>query len=122
MSDKSYVTLENKICQVCGKQHDHDCGVLLDRHMCERFERVTISGYGLCAECEANAKSGLTALIEADNSSAGSTLKPEEANRTGRIFWISPQLFKKVFRGDSVPPIAFIEPAVGDMLERITNE
>ena len=121
MSDKSYVTLENNICQVCGKQHDHNCGILLDLHMRDQFERVTVSGYGLCEECDAHSQSGLIPLIEADNPPIGSTLKPEEANRTGRIFWISAQLFAKIFNFDSIPPIAFIDQAVGDMLNTITN-
>lgn len=40
---KSYVTLEQKICVVCGRSYDTG-SLLLDKRLRERFEHHTITG------------------------------------------------------------------------------
>ena len=49
---KSYVTIEQHVCPVCGKAHDTGT-ILLDRRLRERFDMYTPTGYGLCPEHKA---------------------------------------------------------------------
>ena len=46
MQDKSYVSMEEKVCPVCGIKHNHDCGILLDRRLIESMDKTTVTGYG----------------------------------------------------------------------------
>ena len=47
---KSYVSIENFICPVCGKQHDDGAGILMDMRLKDSFETTTIVGYKFCEE------------------------------------------------------------------------
>ena len=48
--NKSYVSIENFICPVCGKQHDDGAGIMMDMHLRDSFETTTIVGYKFCEE------------------------------------------------------------------------
>ena len=92
--DKSYVTIENKICPVCGKQHNYDCGILLDKKVRDIFEKETITGYALCEEHQKMYDDGFIALIAIDENKSGIENKDinrvtiENAYRTGDVFHI----------------------------------
>ena len=47
---KSFVSIENFICPVCGKQHDDGAGIMMDMRLRDSFERVTVVGYKFCEE------------------------------------------------------------------------
>ena len=47
---KSYVSIENFICPVCGKQHDDGAGILMDMRLKDSFETTTVVGYKFCEE------------------------------------------------------------------------
>ena len=48
--NKSYVSMENFICPICGKQHDDGAGILMDMRLKDSFEATTIVGYKFCEE------------------------------------------------------------------------
>ena len=48
MSNKSYVSIEQKQCPICGTLHD--VGILLDRRLRDSMEQSTVTGYDLCPE------------------------------------------------------------------------
>lgn len=47
MSEKSYVSMEQNVCAVCGKTFDTG-SILLDRRMQDSMERHTVTDWGLC--------------------------------------------------------------------------
>ena len=101
MSDKSHVSLEQRVCIVCGKPYDTGC-ILLDRRLRQVFNTHTTTGWGLCPEHQKLHEEGFIALIECDaeksgNPAPGGTVKPENAHRTGLIAQIRREAFSKVF-------------------------
>jgi hypothetical protein len=96
MMDKSYVTLEQHRCIICGE--DFDTGaLLLDRRLREKFDTKTVTGMGMCPEHQKLYDDGYVALIEADNTPAGSTMRPEDANRTGMIAHVRASAWENIF-------------------------
>jgi len=108
MSDKSYVTLEQNICPVCGKVFDTG-SILLDEYMRKRFDRYTITGYSLCPEHQKQKEEGYIFLIEL----AEEPVKGKEPKRTGNIASIRRTVAEQIFDADcmaKIQDIAFIHP------------
>jgi len=91
MSDKSYVTMEQKACVVCGKTHDTGA-LLLDRRLRERFDHKTVTGYEMCDEHGKLKDAGYVAMIACDESKSrnvprkyGPSCKPSDMHRTGSV-------------------------------------
>lgn len=100
MSDKSHVTMEQRVCEICGKPYDRS--ILLDTRLRKRFDNMhTVTGMGLCPEDKAKMDEGYLALVEVDESKskfeANGTLKPENAYRTGTMVHIRRTVAKKLF-------------------------
>lgn len=86
--DKSYVSLEKKICSICGNKHETN-SLLLDMRLKDSFEHYTVTGYDHCDDCQAKIDDNYIAMVEVDNSpEEGSIMKQENANRTGQIAWV----------------------------------
>jgi hypothetical protein len=124
MTDKSFVTLEQHLCQVCGKPFDTGA-LLLDRRLHDRFEHHTVTGNGLCPDDQAKLNEDYVALVAVDPSKSGiadnKTLKPAEAYRTGALAHVRRSVYEKIF---NVPvpkgcPMVFCEPEVISMLEKM---
>ncbi|WP_161961946.1 hypothetical protein [Xanthomonas campestris] len=49
MNEKSHVSMEQRVCPVCGSPHDTG-SILLDKRMRARINEKTIVGRGLCPE------------------------------------------------------------------------
>lgn len=121
MSDKSFVTLEQSQCPVCGKCFDTG-SLLLDRRLRETFERHTVTGIEMCPECKKLRDDGYIALVEIDparSQMGGGLVKPEDAWRTGRKAHIREAVWSKVFPSLPVPPkgLAYIGPGVIESLQ-----
>lgn len=119
---KSYVSMERKVCPVCGAEFDSGA-ILLDRRLRESMERTTVTGWQLCPEHEALRADGYIALVEARAPAEGETLTMETAYRLGRVVHIRETAFKRVFdlptRNDqgALVPLMFIDPVAFDRLE-----
>ena len=113
---KSYVTLEQAICPVCGVAHDTG-NLLLDRRLQPIFEHKTATHYELCPEHKKLRDDDFVALIECSNQPRGLA----DAKRTGNIAHIRVAAFTQAFNVP-VPEklIAFIEVGVLDKLKRMT--
>ena len=104
--DKSFVTLEQNRCMVCGK--DFDTGALLiDRRLREKFDRFTLTGTGLCPEHQEKYDEGYVAMVAVDPAKSGAfsgspTLKAEDAYRTGAVAHVKFDAWGKIF--NSPPP------------------
>ena len=79
--DKSYVTIEQHQCPVCGKTFDTGA-LLLDTHLRDRFDRNTITGHSLCSDCNKKIDDGFTILIVIKDGEIGSN-----PYRTGELLF-----------------------------------
>lgn len=126
-SDKSYVSMEQHVCLVCGVPFDTG-SLLLDKRLRASLERHTVTDWGLCPEHQKRFSEGFIALVECDPersgiSSGNTRLKPENAYRTGRIAHVKRHVFDSVFN-TPVPAdqaVIFTEPGVIDNLQLMAN-
>lgn len=127
MNEKSHVSLEQRVCLVCGTTFD-TCSVLLDRRLRASMERHTTTGWGLCTEHQPMFDDGYIALVECDPQrsglpTAGDKLKPEQAYRTGRLAHVRREAFARLFNVEVCAGQAcvFVDPEVIDWLHGITE-
>jgi hypothetical protein len=123
MNDKSHVSLERRVCLVCGTAFDTG-NILLDKCLRASLERHRSTGWGLCDEHRRLFDEGFVALVECDPERSGKPtgtdrLKPEAAYRTGRLVHMKREVFTGVF---NVPlaadqPCVFVEPGVIEQLQ-----
>jgi len=115
MNDKSYVTLEQHVCPVCGKTEDTG-SLLMDMRLKPTFNKFTTTGWGLCAEHKKLADDGYVALVECSNDQP--TL--ESAVRTGNIAHVRRSAFDRLF---NVPApegaLCFMQVGVLEKLEKL---
>lgn len=126
MNEKSYVSMEQQVCLVCGKAFDTGA-LLLDKRLRNSMERHTKTGWGLCSEHQGLFDKGFVALIECDpqrsGARAGARIAPEQAYRTGRVAHLKRELFAKLFNQpiESTLPCVFVETDVIDQLQALTG-
>ena len=124
MGTKSHVGMEQNVCPVCGKAFDTGT-ILLDRRLRNSLERKTVTGWSLCPEHAKLWEKGYIALVECDpekSQFSGGTIKPEDAFRKGRIVHIRKAVAARIFNVEMTSPVAFVEPAVVDMLEEMNGD
>lgn len=126
MSDTSHVSLEQRLCLVCGAAFETGA-LLLDQRLRASLRRHTTTGWGLCAEDQKRFDEGFVALVECDpqrsGSMAGATrMKPEQAYRTGRLAHLRRAVFSQLFQVpiEDTQACVFVEPGVIDRLQSMT--
>ena len=122
MSEKSYVSLEQQLCIVCG--HPYASGVLIHKNLKPVLEPKTVTGWGICEEHKKLRDDGFVALVEINNPGAsGSTLSPDTASRTGIFMHMKTEVFEQVFNGKvDERMVAFIEPEVTAKIKAIYKQ
>lgn len=125
MTDKSYVTMEQRLCVVCGKSYDTGT-LFMDKRLRDIFEMHTTTGYGMCPEHQKLKDEGWVALIECDPTKTkvknGHVAHVAEAYRTGEIMHMKLAAYEGTFNGPPPPNmVAFIEPAVMKALKRMAG-
>jgi hypothetical protein len=70
MNNKSYVSLEQQRCLVCGTSFDTG-NLLLDRRLRASMAHHTTTGWGLCPEHQKLFEDGFVALVECDPQRSG---------------------------------------------------
>ena len=120
--DKSYVTMEQNVCPVCGKAFGTGA-ILIDKRMKDRFERNTVTGHSLCPEHQAQADEGFVFLIAADPSQSktsldGSKMKLADAYRTGEVCAIKRETTALIFNC-KIDLINFCEPGVIEAIKEM---
>lgn len=120
---KSYVSLERKVCPVCGEEFDSGA-LFLDKRMRESMEHHTITGWALCPEHQRLFDEGYVALVGIDKlQSRGS--RPGEVWRTGKLAHIRRSVWPNVFNVplDDKLPLVWVENDVIEKLkERMPKE
>jgi len=116
--EKSYVSLEKKICAICGNEFETNA-ILMDRRLKNSMEHYTVTGMGHCKDCQAKIDDNYIAFVEVNNIlSHGDTLKNENANRTGQIVWVKKHVVDEIFSTKTTTPMVFTEP---DVIKYLTN-
>ena len=129
---KSYVTLEQRKCLVCGQDYDTNA-LLLDRYLRASFEHKTVTGWGLCPEHQKLYDDGYVALVGADESKSSKlpsgNIDPSLAYRTGEVAHLRFAAFDRIVKGMSGTdasgkriPMMFCDPAVIVALTKIQKE
>jgi hypothetical protein len=125
MSEKSHVSMEQRICAVCGTAYETGA-ILLDRRLRASLERYTTTGWGLCPEHRRLHNEGFVALVECDLSKSdpplhGSELSLEGAYRTGRTAHLRREDFARIFNTSLSPdlPCVFVGPDVIEKLQKL---
>jgi len=129
MSDKSHVSINTKLCPVCGKHID--VGILLDKRLRNSLEKNTITGWNdkPCDSCSENMNpsdgSGeRVALVVIDEERskflANGNVDPNNAYRTGEIMFLRTTALKRLFKVP-VPPkrLCFVPSRVMTMLTKM---
>jgi len=104
--DKSYVTMEQKQCVVCGELYDTGA-LLLDKRLRKVFDTCTVTSPGLCPEHQRLADDGYIALIE--------TTDDTGEYRTGNIAHVRKDAFNELFSvtlDKDASPIVFVEDGI----------
>lgn len=116
--DKSYVTLEQKQCPICGELHDTGT-VLMDNKLRERFERTTVTGFELCPTHQKVIDEGYIVLVACDEPARAGKVQLEEANLTGKAVFVRREVAEEMFDlpdGMELESIMLTEPAIIDIL------
>ncbi len=123
---KSYVTLEQHVCRICGTTFDSGA-ILMDQRMRDKFEMHTTTGYGICPECQARMDEGYIALVgcvdEKSPKLANGNIKPEDAHRTGDLIHIRSSVWDDIFTGIEAPEggVCFCDVKVIEYLKTISE-
>ncbi len=125
--EKSFVTMEQKVCGVCG--HTYDSGaLLLDQRMRKQFDMKTTTGMGLCDDCKKKKNAGYIALVVCDptkstidNEGGQATAKFENAYRTGELIHMKKEVAQRMFTGIDVDahPFIFIDIEAAQKIKRM---
>ena len=125
---KSYVSVEVKVCEVCGSEWETN-SLLLDKRLKESMESKTITGYGLCPEHQKLHDEGYIALIAIDETR--STNKPKNnfikgmdgVYRTGGLAHIKREAAKRIFNCE-IPsgPFMYCDDEVLHILKKMQQQ
>ena len=120
---KSFTSLEKKICEVCGVEHNNGCGVLLNKNLKEDLEMETVTGFGLCKECEDKYKDGYIALvvIKTPGNDVDQIVRIEDGERTGTILHIKQDALEHLTESKLQKGVAmvFVDGEFADKLTEI---
>ena len=109
MNDKSYVSMEQHQCVVCGAIYDTG-SILLDIRLKNSLENHTLTGQGMCPEHQKLKNEGYIALVVVTNE--------KTKTRSGEIVHIRSSVWENIFNVP-VPQhgVAYIPPEVLTQLQ-----
>lgn len=110
---KSYVSIEQAICPVCGEAHDTGT-ILLDCRLRPTLNQLTPTHYALCPEHQQLFERDFIALVAIDESLStvvNGKVTPENAYRTREIIHIKKPTFVEIFHFEP-PSFVYVESEV----------
>lgn len=93
--DKSFVGMGFYACPICGSKHSES--VLINRRLSNTLTKDMFLGWDICSQDKALFDQGYIALVGCNQKTNASTVKMEEANRTGELIHIKKEAFKNLF-------------------------
>ncbi len=120
MCDKSYVTLETRICPVCCAEHETN-SLLLHRRLQKVFDRRTPTGWDFCPKHTRLKNEGYVAVVGVDPAKCNG-MTPDGVWRTGKVAHVRSTAWPKIF-GDPVPAgmLCFANDDVFDILDKMAH-
>jgi len=114
--EKSHVSMEQKVCIVCGQLYDSG-SILLDRRLKQSMDRYTITGFGMCEEHKKLTDEGYIHLVGADPTRSelreDGNMDPDGAYRTGDVIHIKAHVFEQIFNMPAPKGgVCFVDPQV----------
>lgn len=115
---KSHVSMEQRVCPVCGVAFDTG-SILLDKRLKQSMERKTTTGWSFCPEHQARREEGYVALVEVDE--AKSTRRPDgnfdpgDVWRTGQIVHVRRAVADRLFD----VPVGDLAYCGGEVVQRL---
>jgi hypothetical protein len=123
LMDKSFVSMEQKVCMVCATEYDSGT-ILLNKHLRNNMKTKTITGWGMCGEHQKLMDDGYIALVEATGPQGATTLRQDNAIRTGNICHLKRSVADAIFNV-AIPigiPMLFVEPGVIEKLQSMQED
>lgn len=125
MGDKSYVTMEQKVCAVCTQVYDTD-SLLIDRRLNDSLESKTVTGVGLCPEHEQAHNDGFVALVAIDEEKSefglDGQVNPAGAFYLGEYCLLKREAFDRVFNQPAPDsPFVYCQQGVIEVLKQMTE-
>lgn len=120
---KSYVSLETKICPVCGVEFETE-SILMDSTLNDSMESKTTTGYKLCKQHQEEFEQGYIHLVVAESEDRSSNvLKIEDALYTGEIISVKRDILSKILDKDLDEriPFVYIEPEAAAIIKEIAG-
>jgi hypothetical protein len=128
MNEKSFVSMERRICLACGHRYDTNT-LLFDRRLAKSLSQYTITGWGLCPNDQKRYEDGFVALVECDPAKSGvgpttQNLLPNSAYRTGVVVHLKRAVFERICNVTISPdlPLVFVEPGVIAKIRALGDE
>lgn len=121
MSEKSYVTMERRVCVVCAQAYETGA-LLMSQRMLKRFNEFTTTGWGMCPEHQKLADDGYVALIEIDADRSDSPPTVDGAYRLGHVAHVRRSAWAELFNGE--PPehgVTFVDTETLDTLRGMAS-
>jgi len=116
---KSHVSIEQKVCAICGKTNDSGA-ILLEKNLRKSLEKFTVTGYNHCDDCNSKLSDQFIAAVEISNKEESAILKNENAIRTGVIVWIKKRLAREIFNVPEIhSPLVFVTHEVVEFLKNL---
>lgn len=128
--EKSYVGMESKVCPICTKQHNHKCGVLIDKRLKATLDKDNVTGWGLCEDDEKKIEDGYIVLIEIDPDKSESALLDDGKysldgiHRTGMVAFVKANVAMEIFSDSGInedTTLIIVEKGVIDILKIIAE-
>lgn len=123
MSEKSFVTMVDKICIVTGKQF-HANELMMDLRLKDSLEKHTLAGYGISPEVQEKIDDDYIALIGFDSSKSHPNPKQySDFYRTGEIAYLKSNVFQDIFTVElPKEKFTFVEKEVISHLQTLQHE
>ena len=123
--EKSFTTLEQKICIITGEKYDTGA-LLMDKRMSKTFDMHTTTGWGISPEYQEQIDKGFIIFIGIDSEKSdvlpNGNIKPEGAYRTGEIIQIKEEAAKNIFNIEKFHPFNFVDQEVVKHLQKIYEQ
>ena len=118
MSDKSYVSLEQHICPICGKTFDTN-SLIMDKRLRDTFAKYTITDTEICEECNKLTDEYIAFIVVEDYDQNIVEQKDIfNVNRTGEILWVRREVLKEDMKEY---PFVFCEPELAEQFKEMVT-
>lgn len=124
--NKSFVTMEQHVCAVCGVPFDTG-NILMHKRLQPVFDSKTVTDVDLCPEHQKLFDAGYIALVECDESRStmsGNNINVLNAYRLGRVVHVKRNVFSQLFNVsvNDEAPMVFAQSDIIDHMIKLQEQ